>query len=589
MFFHLGTADITSANEGQRATPPIEMLQTGDFVIPTINREAYIKKPPLLYWAIAGLYAATGVINETTARAPTAICGLILLLGVYFHARRAVGEREARWAAAILLAMPLFLRRSQVSDLDMPLALACFLAIVTMWSAMESQGRRRWALAAVGGVAFGAAILLKGPVPFLFLVTAWAAHMAAHGKCEPGTIRGALIWTTALFAGDWILNAVLLLIPENATSLVHRVLSLPYGLTGVLGLWLWLAWRVGPADRTRRVGVLAVVVAIGVALALPWIAAVLTRLGWEYASGVLFGQAIQRTYYATQINSGVHWFYLAGLSYYMAPWSLLTPLFFSPRLRPTAPGWIAAGLTAVVSITVFSLIAGKEQDYILPSYSFAAIAFGGVLVAMQRGVDGWAARYATLWGSITMAGLGIGAVGMAVYASWMYRGEVAALIEIWIVAAAGFAAIWSCRRPPRRAWGVAIATILLITQYHILYGVHASGMWSTQDVTLAMRQLREHGLRVEASNVRPAEAFYLRTPIALEPDPHVVAGQLRGAEPYYYLCQARELDALREAAGAEGFLVLAGYYTKGQYALIGNRPLPEGIGGNLRLEGREPD
>ena len=151
----------------------------------------------------------------------------------------------------------------------------------------------------------------------------------------------SLVWTAALFAGDWLINVVHSLVPEEAPTLLHRVLSPPYGLIGVIGLWLWLAWRTGPPDRFRRLGVLAVVVFLGIALAFPWVAAVLIRLGWEYTSSLLHTEAVERTYYASRINRGAHWFYLEGLSYCMAPWSLLTLLFFSERLRQAkAAAWI---------------------------------------------------------------------------------------------------------------------------------------------------------------------------------------------------------------------------------------------------------
>jgi hypothetical protein len=268
----------------------------------------------------------------------------------------------------------------------------------------------------------------------------------------------------------------------------------------------------------------------------------------------------------------------------MAPWSLLAPLFFIAHLRPAAPQWIASGLTAILSITVFSLIAGKEHDYILPAYAFAAVAFGGVLAAASRGAQGWEARYASVWASSMMAVLGIGALGMAGYATWLYDLEPAALITIWIGAAAVLTALWGLRSARRRAWGVAIATVLLSTQFHMLSGLRTGGTRSMQDIAQAVRELREMDLQVEASEVRPATAFYLRTPISVVQDPQTIARRIQGPEPYYYLCRARDLAALRSVLGKDGFQLLAGYYTQARYALIGNRPLPKGIGGNLRLE-----
>jgi hypothetical protein len=130
--------------------------------------------------------------------------------------------------------------------------------------------------------------------------------------------------------------------------------------------------------------------------------------------------------------------------------------------------------------------------------------------------------------------------------------------------------------------GIAIGTILITLQFQAMAAVRQSGAGSIQDLAVTMRELRARDLRVEASEVKPQAAFYLRTPIAVETDPKAVAERLRGSEPYYYLCHDRELEAIRAAGAGEALQELAGYYTRSRYMLIGNRPLPEGLGAHLR-------
>ena len=142
VFFELGRMDVCTDNEGERATPPAEMLRSGDYIVPTINGATYLAKPPLLYWVIAAVYRMTGEISALTARIPTAACAVALVLAVYLVFRRRLNESAARFAAIALLASPYFLERSRWAELDVPLTLATFLAIAACWTAKVLRAKR---------------------------------------------------------------------------------------------------------------------------------------------------------------------------------------------------------------------------------------------------------------------------------------------------------------------------------------------------------------------------------------------------------------------------------------------------------------
>lgn len=184
-FFEIGRRDVVEDNEGQRATPPAEMLRTGNFLIPTLNGKDYLAKPPLLYWAVAGVYAATGTISPVTARIPTALCFVILVLCIYGFTRREAGEMAARWSALAVMISPYVVDRARYTELDIPLTLATFLAILSFRAACCAQSRQRTAaFTGLSGLTLGAAILLKGPVPLLFLCAAWLAQLIVTGNLE---------------------------------------------------------------------------------------------------------------------------------------------------------------------------------------------------------------------------------------------------------------------------------------------------------------------------------------------------------------------------------------------------------------------
>src|SRR5437868_15492393 len=71
----LGTPELRS-EEGHRVLPAVEMLKTGNFLVPYIGGQPYLRKPPLVNWMIAGAFKLTGTRNEWTARLPSALCVL---------------------------------------------------------------------------------------------------------------------------------------------------------------------------------------------------------------------------------------------------------------------------------------------------------------------------------------------------------------------------------------------------------------------------------------------------------------------------------------------------------------------------------
>ena len=87
--FHLLEPD-----EGRYAQIPKEMLHSGSWVVPTLQGEAYLDKPPLMYWLTALSYRAFGATPEA-ARLVPALCVHLTILAVYLFGRRSVGERGA--------------------------------------------------------------------------------------------------------------------------------------------------------------------------------------------------------------------------------------------------------------------------------------------------------------------------------------------------------------------------------------------------------------------------------------------------------------------------------------------------------------
>lgn len=161
--FHVGTAavpDVFDELPGQYASTAWEMVESGDWLIPTLGGVPRLQKPPLAYWIIAASLALLGR-NEFAARLPTALAlaGLVL-------ATRALGTRlggPARGAAAAGV-LATSLGTVALGKLIMPepfLALGIALTLLAVVRCVEDPERGpRWALAAWGVAAL--ATLTKG-------------------------------------------------------------------------------------------------------------------------------------------------------------------------------------------------------------------------------------------------------------------------------------------------------------------------------------------------------------------------------------------------------------------------------------------
>jgi 4-amino-4-deoxy-L-arabinose transferase-like glycosyltransferase len=92
VLLHLGTigiGDLYSETEGQYAAAAREMIQTGQYLLPTNDSIPRLQKPPLLYWLIIASYKLFGVHTAAT-RVPIALAVVATAIFTFL-----IGERLA--------------------------------------------------------------------------------------------------------------------------------------------------------------------------------------------------------------------------------------------------------------------------------------------------------------------------------------------------------------------------------------------------------------------------------------------------------------------------------------------------------------
>lgn len=159
MFYYmLGGYALLDNNEGLYAQIPLEMYITGDLVIPTLNGNPYIEKPPFLYWLILMVYKVFG-ISEWTSRLVPATAGLLICLSTGYFAR-ITRYTETSWLCPLMLGTSLgFIIFSRMVFFDVLLTLFFTFSMFCFYIWYEKD-RQIWLH--LSYVSLALAILTKG-------------------------------------------------------------------------------------------------------------------------------------------------------------------------------------------------------------------------------------------------------------------------------------------------------------------------------------------------------------------------------------------------------------------------------------------
>lgn len=313
LLWQLGALPLLSENEGRRAAV-IQGMYAGDgLLVPRLNGEVYIDKPPLHYWLGWAVAQLRGADDEWALRLPSALAGLALLAGLFATLKRqTAGTDGSLWVAPFALlallcnvSFSMFGRRAEIDLLFTALAggawlVACHYLLVDQ--------RRRWLDLAYA--LLGLALLTKGPVALLFFPAPLIGHY--------------------LFCRD---RAAL-------TALGH-----------------WRGW------------------ALALLIALPWYAAVTARLGWAVWAPVAATDLAGKAYGAAFDPPWDYLLWLHGDFVPFSLLVLATPRASWRAWRATPAGRLHLS-GALLPLLVLSLMANKHAKYLLPAYPAAAALIG---------------------------------------------------------------------------------------------------------------------------------------------------------------------------------------------------------------------
>ena len=205
--------ELWTPDEPRDAAVGRAMWMTGDWVIPRLNGEPFLEKPPLYWWSQSAIFALFGYATPTLARLPSALFAYASLLLTYILGRRFFSARSCLLAGLILLTTSLFMVTTHWIVVDN----ALLFSVTGAWTCFvyldkRSGSSRRWLL--FGMYLFLAlAFLTKGIVGLGIPVLGMTTYLLWSGQLKQ------FIGWHLLLGGAMV--------------------------AGAASLWLWLLWVKG--------------------------------------------------------------------------------------------------------------------------------------------------------------------------------------------------------------------------------------------------------------------------------------------------------------------------------------------------------
>lgn len=331
-----GTTSLWDRDEPRYAQSSRQMLESGDWVVPRFLDELRLKKPIFIYWCQATAMKWFGP-NAFSARLPSVVATVLALCLIALAVGRLDGARTAMWTAFVYGTCALTFAAAKMAITDAVLTL--FILGSQVCLARVYLGKGGWGTMVAMGLCVGLAGLTKGPV-----------------------VLGVLATT--------ILALIVLRLLERWFP---RADTPPSRVTA------------GPLRPMRMILKLLVVLAVTLAVVMPWIWAIETRIP-GYTLKTIYEEVIVRAGKPQEGHKGPPGYYLLLVWVTFFPWSLLLIGAAFEAWRQRHVPAVRFAIAAIVGPWVmFELVATKLPHYILPTYAPLAYLVARALIRSAEG------------------------------------------------------------------------------------------------------------------------------------------------------------------------------------------------------------
>ncbi|PYL60533.1 MAG: hypothetical protein DMF31_04255 [Verrucomicrobia bacterium] len=201
---NLGASEFRS-EEGHRVMPAVQMLDSGNYLVPYVGTEPYLRKPPLVNWIAAGSFKLFGVRNEWSARLPSALFVLSVALMLQMIAGPTLGGFGSTVAALCWLTNLGLIEKGRMIEID-AIYVSLFGFAFILWLILWQRGSSPWLTFVVPWIFLGVGMLAKGPAHIIFFYVLICAVLLRNHRladlAQPAHFVGVLC-TAGIFAA-WL-------------------------------------------------------------------------------------------------------------------------------------------------------------------------------------------------------------------------------------------------------------------------------------------------------------------------------------------------------------------------------------------------
>lgn len=169
-FFYANSSFFVNIMEARNFVTAREMIEKGNWLIPTMNGELRLAKPPLPTWITAVFASWFGIENVSMLRFPAAMVSSLMVLLMYFFTISLNKNRIAALCNSLVLASSfyiVFMGRTGTWDIYCH---SFMLGAILLFHKAWKTKNKNWKLFIGGGIFLGLSFLSKGPVAFFAIL-----------------------------------------------------------------------------------------------------------------------------------------------------------------------------------------------------------------------------------------------------------------------------------------------------------------------------------------------------------------------------------------------------------------------------------
>src|SRR4029079_5837440 len=171
-------------DQAKQAFTSFEMVKEGHWFYQHTPHEHIATNPPLVGWISAAVFAVTRSW-EIAWRLPSLIAALALAFVLFRAAKSACGKVAAVIAVGAFGLNLLSPRLATLVRTDMPLALVIFLIGLLIWKKIREGDEWKLRDQVYVFVLLTAAMLIKGPIVYAFLLPGIAVYQLRRSRAQP--------------------------------------------------------------------------------------------------------------------------------------------------------------------------------------------------------------------------------------------------------------------------------------------------------------------------------------------------------------------------------------------------------------------